>query len=214
MPTTIEDLAAELDAAEGIPGPWRAAFLAVPRYRFLPPRFWMDDEQGRPQPVSRDQDPDRWLAAAYSNIPILTQFDDGDTEWPDTNGELCTSSVSKPDLVLRMLAALDVHEGQRVLEIGTGSGYHAALLAARLGAENVTTVEIGPALADAARAALDVTGFDVTVVTGDGIHGHSAGAPYDRVIATAAVRVGELPAAWIAQTRPGGVIVTPMRTDF
>jgi hypothetical protein len=54
----------------------------------------------------------------------------------------------------------------------------------------------------------------VTVVTGDGAQGHLAGAPYDRVIATAAVRVGELPYPWIARTRPGGVIVTPMRTDF
>ncbi|MGH3926585.1 MAG: methyltransferase domain-containing protein, partial [Pseudonocardiaceae bacterium] len=61
----------------------------------------MDDEQGQPQPVSRDQDPDRWLAAAYSKIPLLTQFDDGQNGWPDTSGELCTSSASKPDLVLR-----------------------------------------------------------------------------------------------------------------
>jgi hypothetical protein len=54
----------------------------------------------------------------------------------------------------------------------------------------------------------------VTVVTGDGAQGHPAGEPYDRVIATAAVRVGEFPYPWVAQTRPGGVIVTPMRTDF
>ncbi|MGB6161183.1 MAG: hypothetical protein WCF33_22560 [Pseudonocardiaceae bacterium] len=51
-------------------------------------------------------------------------------------------------------------------------------------------------------------------MTGDGVHGHPQRAPYDRVIATAAVRVGELPYSWIAQTRPGGVIVSPMRTDF
>jgi len=101
-----------------------------------------------------------------------------------------------------------------VLEIGTGTGYNAALLAARLGAPNVTTVEIDPALADDARAALQATGFPVRVVTGDGTHGHPAGAPYDRLISTAAVRVGEVPPAWIAQTRLGGVIVTPMRTDF
>ena len=212
--TTIEQLAAELDAVGALPVAWRSAFLAVSRHCFLPPQVWVDDNQGEPQPVSRDDDLDRWLESAYRNIPILTQFDDGQTTWPGTGGELCTSSASKPDLVLSMLAALDVHEGQRVLEIGTGTGYNAAIIAARLGAQNVTTVEIDPVLADRAREALAATGFPVTVVTGDGTHGHPAGAPFDRVISTAAIRVGELPYAWIAQTRPGGVIVTPMRTDF
>lgn len=174
----------------------------------------MDDDQGRPQPLSCTDNPDQWLRAAYHNAPILIQFDDGMTRWPATNGELCTSSASKPDLVLRMLAALDVHDGHTVLEIGTGTGYNAALLAARLGAPNVTTVEIDPVLATGARAALNASGFSVTVLSADGAQGHPANAPYDRVIATAAVRVGELPFSWLAQTRPGGVIVTPMRTDF
>ncbi|MGB8994307.1 MAG: protein-L-isoaspartate(D-aspartate) O-methyltransferase, partial [Pseudonocardiaceae bacterium] len=75
-------------------------------------------------------------------------------------------------------------------------------------------MEIDPGLADRARAALRAADLPVTVVTGDGTEGHPAGAPYDRVIATAAVRVGEVPYSWVAQTRPGGVIVTPMRTDF
>ncbi|MGQ0774835.1 MAG: methyltransferase domain-containing protein [Pseudonocardiales bacterium] len=212
--TTIEQLAAELDAAEAVPAAWRAAFLAVPRHRFLPRHCWVDDEQGQPQPLSRENDPDRWLEVAYRNVPILTQFDDGHTVWPDTNGTLCTSSASKPDLVLSMLAALDVHDGHKVLEIGTGTGYNAAILAARLGTPSVTTVEIDPTLADGAQAALDAAGVPMAVVTGDGTHGHPAGAPYDRVLATAAVRVGELPYAWVAQTRPGGMIVTPMRTDY
>ncbi len=211
---TIERLVAELDAADAVPVAWRAAFLAVPRHAFLPPQVWVDDEDGKPQPLSCDDDPDQWLETAYRNVPILIQFDDGTTRWPDTSGELCTSSASKPDLVLSMLAALEVHEGHTVLEIGTGTGYNAALLAARLGAPNVTTVEIDPGLATAARAALDASGCPVTVVTGDGVRGHPDRAPYDRVIATAAVRVGELPYSWVAQTRPGGVIVTPMRTDF
>lgn len=214
MMTTIEQLAAELDAADAVPVAWRIAFLAVPRHHFLPPQVWVDDEQGKPQPLSRDNDPGQWLESAYRNVPILIQFDDGQTVWPDTSGELCTSSASKPGLVLNMLAALDVHEGHTVLEIGTGTGYNAALLAARLGAPNVTTVEIDPRLADTARAALHTSGFPVAVVTGDGAQGHPAGAPYDRVLATAAVRVGEFPYPWVAQTTPGGVIVTPMRTDF
>jgi protein-L-isoaspartate O-methyltransferase len=149
---------------------------------------------------------------AYRDVPILIQFDDGETRWPDTGGELCTSSASKPELVLGMLAALDIHDGHTVLEIGTGTGYNAALLAARLGAPNVTTVEVGLVLAGRARTALLATDLLVRVVIGDGIHGHPDGAPYDRVIATVAVRVGEFPYVWVDQTRPGGVIVSPMRT--
>jgi hypothetical protein len=139
---TIEHLVAELDAVGAVPLAWRKALLAVPRHLFLPSQIWVDDEHGNPQPLSRDDNPDRWLAAAYRNVPILTQFDDGKTVWPDTTGELCTSPASKPELMLRMLTALDVRDGHHVLEIGTGTGYHAALLAARLGAPNVTTMEI------------------------------------------------------------------------
>ncbi len=197
MTMTIEQLAAELDAAGAVPVAWRAAFLAVPRHHFLPPQVSVDDDQGKPRPLSRDDDPDQWLESVYRNVPILIQFDDGQTVWPDTSGELCTSSASKPDLVLSMLAALDVHDGHTVLEIGTGTGYNAALLAARLGAPHVTTMEIHPVLADSARAALHATDLPMTVVTSDGAHGHPAGAPYDRVIATAAVRVGELPYPWV-----------------
>ena len=210
----IERLIAELDSADAVPAEWRNAFLAVPRHVFLPARVWMDDEQGRPQPLSREEDPERWLRAVYRNAPVLIQFDDGTTRWPDTHGEVCTSSASKPDLVLSMLAALDVHDGHTVLEIGTGTGYTAALLAARLGAPNIITIEIDSGLATSAHATLDASGLPVTVLTGHGAQGHPSKAPYDRVISTAAGRVDELPYSWVAQTRVGGVIVTPMRTDF
>jgi len=90
---TIEQLVAELDAADAVPVAWRAAFLAVPRHHFLPPQVWVDDDQGKPQPLSRDDDPGQWLESAYRNGPILIQFDDGQTIWPDTAGELCTSST-------------------------------------------------------------------------------------------------------------------------
>jgi protein-L-isoaspartate O-methyltransferase len=63
----IEHLVAELDAAEAVPAAWRAAFLAVPRHLFLPAQVWVDDAQGRPQPLSCHDDPDRWLAVAYES---------------------------------------------------------------------------------------------------------------------------------------------------
>ncbi|GGM35919.1 hypothetical protein GCM10012275_03980 [Longimycelium tulufanense] len=71
-----------------------------------------------------------------------------------------------------------------------------------------------PALAEHARRALETAGYPVTVVTGDGANGYPPRAPFDRVIATAAVALGRLPYAWIAQTRAGGRIVTPLRTDL
>jgi protein-L-isoaspartate O-methyltransferase len=73
--------------------------------------------------------------------------------------------------MLVMLNALDAHEGQRVLEIGTGTGYNAALLAHRLGVDNVVSVEIDPKIAERARANLVKADQNVTVVTADGADG-------------------------------------------
>jgi SAM-dependent methyltransferase len=101
----------------------------------------------------------------------------------------------------------------RVLEIGTGTGYTAALLAHQLGARNVTTIEIDPDLAARARIALATAGYgEVTVICGDGARGHPAGAPFDRVLST--VAAPRVPAAWIAQTRPGGLVVTPWSSAY
>lgn len=123
-------------------------------------------------------------------------------------------SASQPSLVLDMLASLDVQDRHRVLEIGTGTGYNAALLAARLGDHAVTTIEIDAMVAEQARANLATSGHTPTVITGDGAAGYPAGAPYDRIIATASVRPGEVPYTWVNQTRPGGIIVTPWGPDY
>jgi protein-L-isoaspartate(D-aspartate) O-methyltransferase len=112
-----------------------------------------------------------------------------------------------------MLDAGRVEPAMRVLEIGTGTGYTAALLAHQLGARNVTTIEIDPDLAARARAALATAGYgEVTVICGDGARGHPAGAPFDRVLST--VAAPRVPAAWIAQTRPGGLVVTPWSSAY
>jgi Protein-L-isoaspartate(D-aspartate) O-methyltransferase (PCMT) len=100
-----------------------------------------------------------------------------------------------------------------VLEIGTGTGWNAALLAWRVGAENVTTVEIDPILAEQARTALNAAGYGkVAVVVGDGMLGHPPGAPYDRLIATVGVR--EVPHRWVAQTTPGGRLAVPLYNSY
>jgi protein-L-isoaspartate(D-aspartate) O-methyltransferase len=131
-----------------------------------------------------------------------------------TDGAHRTSSASEPGMVAAMLDCLDMQEGQRVLEIGTGTGYNAALLAHRLGSSQVTTVEIDPVIAGAAKTALDAAGYSVATIIGDGAAGWPAGAPYDRVIATVAAHLGALPYEWVRQTASGGVIATPMRTDY
>ncbi|TLZ82738.1 MAG: protein-L-isoaspartate O-methyltransferase, partial [Methanobacteriota archaeon] len=99
--------------------------------------------------------------------------------------------------------------GERVLEIGTGSGYHAALLASLVGPRNVITVERNRSLAEWGRSNLAAVGFaDVTVVVGDGSLGHPDRAPYDCIIATAGAP--RIPAAWPVQLAPDGRIVAPI----
>lgn len=206
-------LVTELVAAGLLGDDWRAAIEQVPRHLFIPDTVWQvsDADDGRLMPLSRDTDPDTWLELAYQNEPVLTQVDDGNP--PAEGGWEVTSSTSAPSVVAKMLTALDVEPGARVLEIGTGTGWNAALLAWRVGAENVTTVEIDPVLAEQARGALDAAGFGkVTVIVGDGMLGHSAGAPYDRVIATVGVR--EVPHAWVGQTAPGGRLVVPLYNSY
>jgi protein-L-isoaspartate O-methyltransferase len=210
--TTSEHLVAELEAAEALPASWREAFLAVPREQFIPAQIWVSDGE-RDVPLDCHSHQDRWRAAVYGNTTLVTQFDDGATEWPAV-GRRATSSASDPDAVAEMLDCLEVCGGQRVLELGTGTGYSTALLAYRIGAAGVITVEIDPVVAAAAKTALEAHGYPVTTVVGDAEAGYPPNAPYDRVIATVAASLGAVPCEWLAQTRPGGVIVTPVRTDY
>jgi protein-L-isoaspartate(D-aspartate) O-methyltransferase len=112
--------------------------------------------------------------------------------------------------MIRMLEALDVHSGHRVLEIGAGTGYNAAVLAELVGPSgSVVTIDVDDELVDAARRHLDDAGYaHVRTVCADGVHGDASAAPFDRIIAT--VGVDAIPAAWIAQLRDGGRLVAPL----
>ncbi|GLZ11881.1 hypothetical protein Acsp04_21160 [Actinomadura sp. NBRC 104425] len=198
-------LETELESAGALPEAWRDAFRATPRHLFIPDEVWSEASDGWRR-LSRLTEPDVWWEMVNRDGYIVTQVDDGRPAAPD-HGEYSTSSATQPSLVLRMLDELNAEPGMRVLEIGTGTGYNAALLAARLGPENVTTVEVDPQLADRTRRTLARVGRPVRVVTADGIAGHPPHAPYDRIIATASVQ--RVPTAWIEQTRPGGIILTP-----
>src|SRR5690606_16188823 len=176
----------------------RQAMAVLPRHVFAPERLW--EWSGRAwQPVDRGTDPERWAGRVYAGPyePAVTQLADG----------LPSSSLSCPSVVADMLDVLAVEPGHRVLELGTGTGWNAALLGWRAGRGRVVSVETGRALAEQAQQRLTGAGVDVAVVVGDGGRGWLAGAPYDRVISTYAVEV--VPWAWVAQCRPGGRIVTP-----
>ncbi|QXJ26493.1 methyltransferase domain-containing protein [Actinomadura graeca] len=190
---------------------WRAAFEAVPRHRFIPDTVWVEKED-RLTPVHRADGEQAWLELCYSNEAVITQVDDGVPAGPGQTGREITSSASRPDVVALMLAALEAEPGMSVLEIGTGTGWNAALLAERLGPGNVTSVEVDPVVADQARRALREAGHHVTVAVGDGAAGHPSSAPFDRLIAT--VAADRVPPAWAAQTRPGGRVLVPWATDF
>jgi len=118
-------------------------------------------------------------------------------------------TISQPYIVAAMTKLLEVEPGQRILEIGTGSGYQAAVLA-MLGAR-VTSVERHAALSRRAAEALRRAGAppgSVRLIVADGSAGWPAGAPYDRIIATAAAADGVSPAL-VEQLAEGGILVAP-----
>ncbi|EDY47162.1 protein-L-isoaspartate(D-aspartate) O-methyltransferase [Streptomyces clavuligerus] len=195
-----------------LPSDWAPSFAAVPRSAFLPELMWpFDIETGTSVPVSRSDDPATWYEYADADVPVVTQWDDGQHTGTEP-GQVPTSSASMPSVVFRMLRDLDAHPGDRVLEVGTGTGWNAALLAHRTGAQNVVTIEVDRTVAERARTTLERFGTAVRVIHGDGYAGHPEDAPYDRIIATAGVR--HIPFTWVAQTRPGGLIVVPWGTHY
>ena len=109
----------------------------------------------------------------------------------------------------RMLEALDVRDGHRILEIGTGTGYNAALMSHRLGDQNVFSVDVDAELVDSARNRLAALGYRPTLTAADGVMGLPEYAPYDRIIATCAVF--QVPWTWAEQTRRGGLILVDIK---
>jgi protein-L-isoaspartate O-methyltransferase len=209
-----EALAARLDTTD----PVAAAVRAVPLEHFLPARIWVQaTDDGPYEPIDRATEPQRWMHDVdVADYAIVTQFDDGATQWPE-RGWRPSCSASQPSVVVGMLDALNVERGQQVLEIGTGTGYNAALLAELVGPYgHVLSVDVDEQLVSAACWNLAAAGYQDRVEVGlaDGATALAAAGSVDRVIATAAVQLGRLPYTWIEQTRPGGLILTPVRADL
>jgi protein-L-isoaspartate(D-aspartate) O-methyltransferase len=185
--------------------PWQEALCAVPRHELVPDVLSRDpDGSWHRLDTTTAQGQQDWLEQVYSNKALLTAA--ADRPGPHS----LRSSSSMPGLMTRMLEALDVHDGHRVLEIGTGTGYNTALLTHRLGDANVFSVDIEPDLLELARQRLARIGYHPTLVAANGAAGLAEHAPFDRIIATCAVPA--LPWAWVEQTNPGGVILTDLKT--
>ncbi|MFD9269159.1 methyltransferase domain-containing protein [Streptomyces goshikiensis] len=207
-------LASRLMDSGALSSDWLPAYRAVPRESFVPDLIWpgVGTADGGPVAgIDRRSDPEGWFRAVYSDVSLTTQWDDGNHAGPD-RGNIPTCSNSQPSMVFSMLAALDVQPGAKILEVGTGTGWNAALLSERVGSEHVTTIEFDPENAATARARLDAAGYHPVTTVGDGSRGRPACAPYDRVLITASLR--EIPADIIRQTRPGGIIVSPYATEY
>ena len=171
---------------------WQAAVRAVPRHELVPVQHLYDPSTGTWTPRSTADD----LALVYSNTALFVL--PGGRSW-----------TSMPGLMPRMLETLDVRDGHDVLEVGTGTGYNAALLSHRIGDQHVFSVDIEPDLVQLARERLARIGYRPTLVTADGADGLPEHAPYDRIVGTCSVP--SVPWAWVEQVREGGLILVDLK---
>jgi protein-L-isoaspartate(D-aspartate) O-methyltransferase len=177
------------------------AYLATPRHCFVRRyREWGTREWH----VVNSDSLGEHLATLYANRPIIL-FGDDDQNIPAT--------ISQPAFVLRMLDLLQLKPGDKVFELGAGSGWNAALMGHLVGREGrVTSLEIIPELAQSAALTIESMGVsNVRIIAGDGAEGYGDSAPYDRAIFTAGAF--DLPHFFYEQLREEGLLLVVIKTE-
>jgi protein-L-isoaspartate O-methyltransferase len=181
-----------------------AAFRATPRHCFLDRYYYFHRKRNRWEEVIA-RDPDReQIRSIYSDRAIITRVGS-----PGASGAgQPISSSSQPSLMAQMLEDLKLEPGMRVLEIGSGTGYNAALISHVVGPEKVTSLDVDrEVLSEAWNHLRRFPGRQVALKHADGRAGCREQAPFDRIIVTAATP--DLEPAWLEQTRPEGIILAP-----
>ncbi|MGW6194819.1 methyltransferase domain-containing protein [Kribbella sp. NPDC055110] len=187
---------------------WHDSVSSTPRHQLVP-RWWEPIPDSYPFAWGlRTPLPDHPWAEAYADETLVTRVGSLHADRANSSDRptgLPTSSSTLPGLIVRMLHLLNPDEQDRVLDVGTGSGYSAALLAHRLGDKQVTSIDVDPYLVDAARERLATFGRTPHLEVADAT-GSLPDTDYDRILATVSVR--PIPPAWLEALRPGGKIVT------
>jgi len=187
---------------------WRPLIAVVPRHEFVP-RWWSGEGRGWRLLDGPAMPGQEWADAVYRDVSLVTQVGtlhaDHASEDDRPDGRP-TSSSTKPGLVVSMYRHAVIGDGMDVLDVGTGSGYGAALLATRLGDARVTSIDIDPYLVKAAQERLAGTWLRPVVAVADAT-GPLPGS-YDRIVSMTSV--APVPASWLAALRPGGRLVTTL----
>jgi protein-L-isoaspartate(D-aspartate) O-methyltransferase len=182
-----------------------AAFRATPRHAFLDRIFLFQRRRNRWREILTRESPGEHVELLYSDRALITGLSPGSRDEPPVP----ISSSSQPSLMAQMLEDLRLEPGMQVLEIGTGTGYNAALMAHVAGPGNVTTVDVDRDVLS--RAWDHLRAFperEIHLYHADGRAGYPEDAPYDRIIVTAAAF--DIESAWLEQLNPGGLIVAPL----
>lgn len=206
MPVNWEERARRLATEVTDPvSRWREVVASVPRHVLIPRWFdWDAEGWGVRDGQAAVLD---WLDAAYSDRTLITRLgtEHADHARPGDHPDgRPTSSATQPGLVVAMYRHAGITEDSHVLDVGTGSGYGAALLARRLGDDHVTSIDVDEHLVKAAADRLDSIGLHPEVAVCDAT-GELPGT-YDRIVSM--MSVAPVPASWLASLRPGGRMVT------
>jgi protein-L-isoaspartate(D-aspartate) O-methyltransferase len=178
------------------------AFRRIPRHEFVWDFFDWDKETREWKRV--DPNGPRWIEQIYTNRPLVTSLNQ--YKKPDV-------SSSQPDIMAKMIQSLHLQAGKRVLEIGTGTGYNAAILACLVNPENVVTIDINENLLEAVRERLERTvGSGVTVLHTDGRNLAEDLANFDAIIVTASHQ--NIEPSWIRALVSGGRLIVNWNKSF